>query len=216
MTTRIVYQQELKNLNGLVARMGNLLQVSIDETIHALQHMDEKLARTVIEKDDAIDKMEYNIETECINLIARQAPLAKDLRIIASYMRMIADIERIADHCADISEYILRMAQEGTIPMPDHVMEMTMQMKIMVKNTIDAFIHEDCKKASNVIAMDDLVDQYFEKIKDELAERMKINQDQIKQSVNYLMIIKYIERMADHSTNLARWIIYIHTGDLTL
>lgn len=182
MSTRIVYQQELEDLNRQVQEMGAILQTSIDKVIEAMDVMDEKLAHEIIAADDKIDAIECSIETACITLIAKQAPIATDLRRIVSYMCMIADIERIADHCSDISEYIIELSNKKEVPMPG----------------------------------DDTVDDYFKKIKTELSTAMEYNPDRIEQYTGYLMIIKYIERMADHSTNIAHWISFIITGELEL
>lgn len=216
MPTRLVYQEELAKLNFDVIKMGSLLEESIDMVISALKKLDISMAKEIIAGDDRIDQLEHDIEQYCINMVAKQQPVATDLRKVTSIMRIIADLERIADHCSDISEYIIRIAEEKEIPMPDHVIDMISAMKGMVADTIDSFINEDTKKAQAVIAADDVVDQYFEDIMDELCIAMKHNTDKIKQYAEYLMIVKYIERMADHSTNIAGWILFIVKGDLPL
>ncbi|MBU9725382.1 MULTISPECIES: phosphate signaling complex protein PhoU [Diplocloster] len=216
MTTRVVYLEELKDLNNDVIRMGTFLENSIDDMVTALQNMDKDLAREIIEKDDFADDLERSIEQQCIHIVAKQQPVATDLRRITSFMRIISDLERIADHCSDISEYILSIADGPEIPMPDHIEEMIREMKYMVKQTIDSFVEEDEQKAVEVVKHDDVVDDYFEKIKDELCTAMKHNPSQIRQYADYLMIIKYVERMADHATNVAQWIGFIVTGDLVL
>lgn len=216
MPTRIVYQEELAKLNFDVIRMGSLLEEAIDMVISALRKLDISLAREIIAGDDRIDRLEHDIEQYCITLVAKQQPVATDLRRVTSIMRIIADLERIADHCSDISEYIIRLAGESDIPMPEHVIEMIEVMKKMVADTIDSFIDSDEEKARSVIASDDIVDDYFEKIMDELCVSMKRDADKVKQYAEYLMIIKYIERMADHSTNVAGWVLFIVKGDLPL
>lgn len=156
------------------------------------------------------------IELSCISLIAKQQPVASDLRKVTSIMRIIADIERIADHCSDISEYIIKISKENKVAMPKYVVEMINAMKTMTINTIDSFVNKDVEKAREVIASDDIVDNYFAEIMDELCAAMKENPEQIRQYAEYLMIIKYLERMADHATNIAGWIQFIVTGDLEL
>lgn len=216
MTTRQVYLEELEKLNNRVIKMGSLLEESINNVIIALNKMDANLAEEIIDADDKIDELEREIELSCISLIAKQQPVAGDLRKITSIMRIIADIERIADHCSDISEYIIKISREKKVAMPRYVIEMVNAMKKMAIDTIDSFVHGDAVKAQNVIDSDDIVDDYFEKIMDELCTAMKHNPDQIRQYAEYLMIIKYLERMADHATNIAGWIIFIVTGDLGL
>ena len=129
-------------------------------------------------------------------------------------MRLIADIERIADHCSDISEYIIELAKEDPVPMPGGITEMIGAMKKMVNMTIQCFVKEDVWPIDKIIAMDDTVDDYFFRIKDELCVAMKHNPEAIKAYTDYLLIVKYVERMADHSTNIAEWVSFIVTGDL--
>lgn len=216
MTTRLVYLEELSELKFDVIRMGSLLEESIEDMMKALRTLDADMAGKVIKGDDEIDQLENEIEQYCINLIAKQQPVATDLRKICSIMRLIADIERIADHCSDISEYILLLAGNDDIKMPKYVEEMAQAVKSMVARTIDSFVKEDAGKAQEVVKDDDAVDDYYDKIKEELCTQMEANPKRIRQYVQYLQIIKYLERMADHSTNIAKWITFIVTGELRL
>lgn len=216
MSTRQAYLDELERLNNDVIKMGTLLEESINNVIIALNKMDAGLAKEIIEADDKIDELEMGIELSCISLIAKQQPVASDLRKVTSIMRIIADIERIADHCSDISEYIIKISKEKKVTMPKYVVEMINAMKTMTIDTIDSFVNKDVEKAREVIASDDIVDNYFAEIMDELCAAMKENPEQIRQYAEYLMIIKYLERMADHATNIAGWIQFIVTGDLEL
>lgn len=216
MTTRIIYLEELKDLNQAVIRMGTMLEQAIEETSAALKTLDVKKAEDIIERDDLIDNMERNIEQLCIHIIAKQQPVATDLRQITSIMRIISDLERIADHCSDISEYILKIADGPEIPAPKHLEDMIREMKKMVKKTIDSFVEGDLKKADEVVNHDDIVDDYFESIKTELCNAMRRDPERIPQYADYLLIVKYVERMADHSTNIAQWISFIVTGDLEI
>lgn len=214
MATRQRYIEELEQMNQNVIQMSTLIEESIEKVIHALKNKDSKVAHRIIENDDAIDEMERKIEEECITIIAKQQPLAKDLRRVTSIMRMISDIERIADHCADISEYIILLTKEETIPMPKLVEDMLLKMKEMVVAAIDSFVNEDLEKARYVQKEDDVVDNYFEQILKDLCNAMEKEPESVRQYAYFIMIIKYIERMADHATNMAEWNIYIITGDL--
>lgn len=214
--TRQVFIQELEELNSNVIKMGSILERSLNDMIMALDNIDIDLAKKIIERDDEIDLLEQHIERECITIIAKQQPLASDLRKVTSIMKIITDIERIADHCADISEYILALNKKPAIKAPKHLADMIHAMKGMVIETIDSFVTADLEKASSVMIADDVVDNYFEQISGVLIEMMQDNKDIIPQCVSYLMIIKYLERMADHATNIAGWIKFIVTGDLVL
>ncbi len=212
--TRQVYLDELDKLHKKVVEMGTLIEESLDQVEEALYKMNREKAREIIAGDDRVDAMEREIERACIDMIATQQPVATDLRRVTSIMRIISDLERIADHCSDISEYILLLSDEKEIPMPDCVPDMIRSVKDMIHRTVEAFVSDDKAEAEQVEASDDIVDDYFVKIRDEIAIAMKHNPDRIKQYIDYLMIIKYLERMADHSTNIAGWITFVVTGEL--
>lgn len=214
--TRQLFIQELEELNQNVIRMGSILEMSLNEMIVALEKLDVPMAKKIIARDDEIDLLEQHIERECITIIAKQQPLASDLRKVTSIMKIITDIERIADHCADISEYIIEIYKMPKIKAPNHLAAMINAMKKMVTGVIDSFITSDLEKASYVIISDDEVDDLFRKISSELIQMMQAEKETIPQGVSYLMIIKYLERMADHATNIAEWIKFIVTGDLVL
>lgn len=214
MAIRQQYMAELETLNRDVIQMSTILEEAIEKVFRALKAVDAKEAHKIIEEDDVIDEMERKIERECMSIIAKQQPVAKDLRRVTAVMRMISDIERIADHCADISEYIILLSKEEDIAMPEFVGEMFTKMKEMVVKTVDSFVNEDLEKAAIVKTSDDVIDDYFEKILKELCIAMKHRPEAIKQYIYYVMIIKCVERMADHATNMAEWNMFMITGEL--
>ncbi|MDF2586462.1 MAG: phoU [Anaerocolumna sp.] len=207
---------QLEELNNNVIKMGSILELSTNEMIQALENIDVAAAKKIIDRDDEIDLLEQQIERDCINIIAKQQPLASDLRKITSIMKIITDIERIADQCSDISEYIIKLSSKPKVTAPKHLSEMISAMKNMVINTVDGFVEADLAKATSVIEADDEVDNYFAEITEELIQMMQKEPQVVPQCVCYLMIIKYLERMADHATNIAEWITYIITGKLAL
>lgn len=210
------FMEQLEDLNDNVIKMGSIIEQSTNEMILALRNMDAKKAEEIIQRDDEIDLLEQQIEKECITIIAKQQPLAKDLRKITSIMKIITDIERIADQCADISEYIIKLSDMPRIGTPTHLPNMIEAMKVMVADTIDSFVAGDLEKANKVIDSDDEVDEYFKTITNELQSMMEEDKKVIPQCICYLMIIKYLERMADHATNIAEWITFIITGNLVI
>lgn len=212
--TRNIFIHELKELNQHVIRMGSQLEQSIDNVIVSLGKREVSLAKKIIEQDDVIDQFEHDIEKECITMIAKQQPIASDLRKVTSIMKIVTDIERIADHCADISEYIIKIALEDVVVPPKNLTEMAQAMKDMVIETIDSFVENDGKKAREVTKKDDIVDAYFASISEELTKTMQSKKEAIPACVSYLMIIKYLERMADHATNIAEWIEFSITGNI--
>lgn len=214
MMTRINYNNDLQALYDAVKQMGLTIETSIDRTWKALQKLDVKTAQEIIDGDETIDQMERNIEKACLELVLTQTPVAGDWRRIASIMRMISDLERIADHCSDISEYIIQLAQKPAVELPAPMEKMFCLMKTMVKETVTAFVELSEEKARAVIGQDDLQDDYFLQVCEELCARMQQHPEEVRQRVDQLMIAKYMERMSDHSTNLAEWVVYIVSGQL--
>lgn len=214
MATRTVFLEELEHLNNDVIKMGTMLETSIGLMIRAIDEKSESMAQNVIMRDDQIDDMQLAIEQECIALIAKQQPIATDLREVTSIMKLVTDVERIADHCADISEYLLAMFQRTSTEEPKNLKNMIQAMRGMTNDIIVSYVDRNSELAQRVHDQDDIVDGYFEEIKEELTKRMQEDSTVVPQCVDYLMIIKYLERMADHAANIAKWVQFIVTGDL--
>lgn len=193
--------------------MGSLVEESIDNTIQALKKQDTALAKEVFMNDDVIDDLEQRIEKKCLNLIARQQPLATDLRTISTALKIITDMERIADHSADIAEITMRLANQKYIKPLIDIPKMAEMAKQMVNKSIDAYIKQDISIAEEVCASDDAVDDLFFKIVLELVSLMKNDPQTIDQAINLMFITKYLERMADHATNIGEWVVFNVTGE---
>lgn len=209
---RYAFDESLENLNLDLVRMASAVEKSIDQSILALKNKDIELAKKVVEEDDIIDDMNAEIEAKCIRLIATQQPLAKDLRLITSILKMITDLERIADQSADISELMLKIKEENYIKPLIDVPKAADVAREMVKEAIDAYVNKDVELAKKVCEKDEIVDEYYEAILKDLQELMKKNPDSIGQGIILIQVAKYIERISDHATNLAEWVIYIITG----
>jgi phosphate transport system protein len=207
------YDKELKELHKSLLKMGSYIEQSIDDTMEAFEKQNAKLAREVIERDDIIDSMETAIETECLLLIARQQPIAGDLRMIASILKIITDLERIADQCADISEITVKLSEHPYIHFIDEILDMANQVKKMIKQTIDTYVALDVHKAISTAKEDDIVDNYFSDIVQKTQNLMKQDAEFIEQGTNFIFIVKYLERMADHATNICEWVAYRVTGN---
>ncbi len=216
MVMRKQFVNQLNELSKGVIKMGSIIELSTNEMIDVLESFDATKAQAIIDRDIEVNRLEEQIERECINIIAQQQPLATDLREVTSIMKIVTDIERIADQCADISEYIIQLGKLPRIEEPVRLEAMIDTMKGMVIDVIDAFVEKDLEKCEQVIATDDVVDKHFNKIKQDLASMIRSNPEMVDQGICYLMIIKYIERMADHSTNIAEWVKFIVTGVLTV
>ncbi|OGO80202.1 MAG: phosphate transport system regulatory protein PhoU [Clostridiales bacterium GWC2_40_7] len=213
MVTRHSFDEKLEDLHLELIKMGSLVEESIDNTIAALKKQDVELARQVFLNDDVIDDMEQIIEKKCMNLIARQQPLAKDLRAISTALKIITDMERIADHSADIAELTIRMANTKYIKPLIDIPKMADMAKQMVNKSIDAYVRQDINLAEEVCASDDDVDDLFNKIILELVNIMKNDSEAIEQAIDFMFIAKYLERMADHATNIGEWVVFNVTGE---
>lgn len=206
------FEKELELLQGLMVKMAGLVEESIENSIIALKKQDIELAKQVYESDDTIDDLEGKIEKICINLIARQQPLAKDLRTISTALKVITDMERIADQAADISELTIRMAGMKYIkPLIDIPMMADLAKKMVIK-AMDSYIKQDIVLAKEVCDSDDEVDDMFSKIVLELINMIKNNPETTEQATDFMFIVKYLERIGDHATNIAEWVVFNVTG----
>lgn len=212
MTIRIRFMEELKELHKMLISFASFVEESIDKALIALKSKDVELAAQIIKDDDIADNMEKAIEKMCINLIAKHQPLAHDLRVISMTLKIITDLERIADHSADISEITIKLCDEKYIKPLIDIPIMAQKAKKMVTKSIDAFVNDDLPLAYEVIASDDEVDSLFNIIVLELAGLMKDSPDKIEHCIDLMFITKYLERMGDHATNIAEGTIFNMTG----
>lgn len=205
---RVKFDAQLKNLNEEMIQMGTMIEENIREAIRALVDGDIENAQKIIEKDSLIDQKQRDIENICFNLLIQQQPVAKDLRAITAAMKMVTDMERIGDHAADISEITILLGRSDGIANCNLIVKMASEATDMLIKSIDAFTEKDAEKAKAVIEQDDVVDELFTKIKDELIKLIKKDSERGEQEIDMLMIAKYLERIGDHATNIAEWVIY--------
>ena len=208
---RIFYDNQLKELNQELTRMGGLCEQIIGFAAQALTQWDEDLAQKVKKTGAEIDEMERSIEAVCMRLLLRQQPVAGDLRFVSAALKMITDLERIGDQAEDIVEIIPNMDQTGKNAHPK-IQEMAKHAISMVVDSVDAYTRKDMELAKAVLEHDDIVDSDFVQIKKELIGAIAANPAQGEDTLDLLMIAKYFERIADHATNVAEWVIYGMTG----
>ena len=209
---RKLFDRELVDLISQMTDMGNTVDERIEGTITALRTMDLAKAAEIANSDNEIDQTEHNIEKLCMNLIAMQQPIASDLRVIASCLKILTDIEREADQCADICE-ILTAAELNTNSLAvAHAVQMLEASRDMFRSAMDVFLSHDVEAARDVCRRDDYVDGMFSKIILEVCGIITENPQNVMREVDLLFISKYIERMGDHATNIAEWVIYMETG----
>ncbi|MVB11543.1 Phosphate-specific transport system accessory protein PhoU [Caprobacter fermentans] len=209
---RKIFDRELEDLISRMTEMGNAVDRKIEQTISALKTMDLELAAEVAGSDNEIDRMEHSIEKNCMELIALQQPIAGDLRIIAACLKILTDIEREADQCADICE-ILTVGELNTNSLATaHVVQMLETARKMFRRSMDVFLSREVEEARAVCRADDEVDSMFSKIILEVCTIITENPQNVMREVDLLFISKYAERMGDHATNIAEWVIFMETG----
>lgn len=219
MAPRKMFEQELESLRQEIIHMGAEVEALVKQTIEAITRRDKVLASQVIQKDDYIDNLEVEIEKRCVALIAHQQPLAKDLRLIMSILKIVTDMERIADQCEDICVYSLQLQDESWSheeAYKRHIEKMAIEVQGMLKRAIDGFVQKDVEKMREICKYDDKIDTEFKRIWQEIIEEMSRNPEFIPKGADYIMIIKYFERIGDHTTNIAEWLIYNVTGEYTV
>lgn len=203
---------ELEELNEELIRMGLLVREAIDMSVKALINKDKEAAKKAIEFDNEIDDKEKEIESLCFKLLLQQHPVAKDLRQISAALKMITDMERIGDQAEDIAEIVITLSEEEYVKELVDIPKMAEATTKMVKDAIDAYVEKDLEKAHFVIDYDDVVDNLFDTVKAEVIEIIRENVDHSEQAADILMIAKYFERIGDHATNIAEWVIYSIEG----
>lgn len=208
------FAEQMALLLSSVRVMGVNLEEALDKVIDNLENKDVALAQAIIGGDDDFDNSEVDIERQCLELVLTQTPVATDWREIASCLKLVGDMERIADHCSDISQYTLRLAEKDTVPMPENFMAMLKVMRQMVYDSITAISENDVELAQKVMTTDDEVDTYFRQMRQDLTSLMQQYPQLVPQYVDYLMIAKYVERIADHATNIAQWVLFVVNNEL--
>ena len=205
------FDQQLEKLNVELVTMGALCEDALTYAIRALFDRESDMAERAEEAEKQIDQMERDIESICMRLLLQQQPVARDLRVISSALKMIGDMERIGDQAADIAE-IVKYLKEDDVPNLRHLREMSDFAAGMVTASINSFVRQDLELARKVILDDDVVDGYFEKVKEALIGLIAEGDRDGAFLLDILMIAKYIERIGDHATNIAEWVVYSITG----
>lgn len=207
------FDDQLAELNNKLIEMGALVESAISKAVQALQDQDAIAARQIMENDDVIDEKEKEIESLCLKLLLHQHPVAGDLRLISTALKMITDMERIGDQAADISEICVYLCGQKYIKELEHIPQMASAVIKMVSESIDAFVRKDAALAQAVIAYDDVVDDLYVVIKKDLIQMVHEDAGNGEQAFDLLQIAKYFERIGDHAVNVAEWVIFSITGN---
>ena len=210
---RKVFDSHLEEMHTDLLRMGSMVEKQIFQCIESLVNQNEKLAQQVIDNDDVIDDMQKEIENRAIKLIAMQQPLAVDLRNIFTTTKIVTDLERIADHAVDIAKVTKRLKTDDYVSQLTDITRMSTLVKEMLKVSLDAYVQGDVKRAYAICKKDDEIDALYKQIFSEFLVMMMDNPKTINQATQFLFACKYLERIADHTTNICEGTIYLVTGE---
>ncbi len=205
------FDSQLEKLNLELITMGALCEDAISASVKALLDGDETLIEKVFAADAEIDQKERDIEAICMKLLLQQQPVAGDLRVISSALKMISDMERIGDQASDIAE-IAKFVKNSDVKSKIHIKDMATAAIKMVTDSVESFVKKDIELASAVMKYDDKVDNLFDCVKDELVRLIAADSENGEYCIDLLMIAKYLERIGDHAVNIAEWVEYSITG----
>lgn len=207
------FHDELDELKNDLLKMGTLVEKAIHDAVKSLAEKDLDLARQVVDGDDLVDRMELKIEEKCLTLLALQQPMARDLRVIGTAMKIITDLERMADHAVNIARITIRLKGQPFIKPLIDIPRMADLAQRMLRDGLTAYIEVDPALAGKMGEMDHEVDHLYSQIFRELLVYMMEDPRNIQQATHLLFVGQHLERIADHATNLGEWVIYMATGE---
>lgn len=212
MSIRIKYEAELSEVFNKLIRMCRATEIAIEKSVSALVKRNREISAEVIAEDKYIDGLEHEIEQDCLKILLMEHPVASDFRDVSAALKMITDLERIADQASDISEIALQFGEEEYIKEPEHIVQMAKYAVQMVKDGVQSYINRDLELARSLEKSDDKVDELFERIKQDLIDLIKKDGKNADQAILFMMIAKYLERISDHAVNIGEWVEYAVTG----
>jgi phosphate transport system protein len=208
------FDEELSELKTKLLRMAGLAEDQIDKALTALVTRDSTLARQVIERDHQVNAMDVEIDEDCIRLLALHQPAARDLRLVTTAMKIATELERISDLAENVCERAIELNEEPQLKPYIDIPRMGNLARMMVKESIDAFVKDDAVLARKVLTDDDSVDDLMEQLFRELLSFMLEDTRTITRAIRLSFIAKYLERMADHATNIAELVVYLVEGKI--
>ncbi|OGW47632.1 MAG: phosphate transport system regulatory protein PhoU [Nitrospirae bacterium RBG_19FT_COMBO_58_9] len=208
------FDEELAELKTKLLRMAGLAEDQIDKALTALVTRDSTLARQVIKRDHQVNAMDVEIDEDCIRLLALHQPAARDLRLVTTAMKIATELERISDLAENVCERSLELNEEPQLKPYIDIPHMGNLARMMVKESIDAFVKDDARLARKVLTNDDFVDDLMEQVFRELLSFMFEDPHTISRAIRLSFIAKYLERMADHATNIAELVVYLVEGKI--
>lgn len=215
MAARILFEQELELLKNKVMEMSERAQSSYDRLVKAVKANDRETLKLLLDNDRQMMDMQRSIEARCLTLLTKQQPVARDLRLVSSALKVVTDVERIGDHVSDIAELYLRMS--GKVYDGEYealLSTMMAEAGEMLTEAVDAFVEGHEETARAVIARDDVVDDLFNQVKEKMMEAIRGQSLDADRVVDYLMVAKYLEKIGDHAVNIGEWALFRMTGDM--
>ena len=214
MSPRMTFEQELAELRSDVAEMGTSVESVYAKLFEVLDSKNCEMMEEIIHNDRQINDMQRTIEALCLTLLTKQQPVARDLREVSAALKVVTDIERVGDHVSDMAEVFLRMHMPVLAEFSDSLPKMVVATKEIVMDAIAAFVGKNVEAAERVIAYDDVIDAYFNQVKEDLIEDLKSGRKHPDDCIDMIMIAKYLERVGDHAVNIGEWAIFMETGDI--
>lgn len=214
MSPRLLFEQELQILQQEVNEMGQRSVQVYEELFRALKNKDAETMKHIVKDDRVINDMQRNIEARCLTLLTRQQPVAKDLRVVSGALKVVTDIERIGDNVSDMAELLLRLEMPVLLEFSKSMEEMIVATKKMIYDATEAFTTHNNELAKKVICYDDVVDDLFNSVKEDLILDLKEGKKNPDDCIDVLMIAKYLEKIGDHAVNIGEWEIFRETGDI--
>lgn len=214
MSPRITFENELNVLQDNVKDMVHLVATDYEKLFWAFYEQNEEEIKNLLYHEKLITKQQREIESRCLFLITKQQPIVGDLRIITASLKVVTDIQRVGDHISDMAELLLRLKMKDLDYFSVHVKGMVIATKEMFCEAADAFTDRKLEKAKEVINLDDVIDELFHKVKQDLIESLRREVKNADECLDVLMLAKYLEKIGDHAVNICQWEIFRETGNM--
>ena len=211
---RHTFEEQLTELQQDILRMSSVVEEMIRLSMHSLAHRDVDEARRAQEMDDLVDELNLKIENNCLHLLALQQPMARDLRVIAAALKIITDVERMGDYTVDIAKMSIRLVNAPASPSYSKLQRMSEVVIRMLRETLQAFVSHDLDLIQSMIAGDDEVDRLNREIHAEVLEQIQQNPSSAELGIGVILMSRFLERIADHCTNVGERVYYMQTGEL--
>ena len=212
MAPREVFARELQELQNQIEEMSHMVQATYKDLLDAVSIHDEVTIASIIKSDKNFYDMKKQIEGQCLKLITKQQPIATDLRIVSSVLKIVTDIERVGDHAGDIGELMIRIQMKPLSDYSVHLEGMIMAAMELFANAVEGYVKGDVDTSKQVIADDDIIDELFNKVKMDIIEGLKTESSNADEYIDMMMLAKYLEKIGDHAVNIAKWQIFREEG----